>query len=162
MPCLAFLFTKKVIDVALSVKQEKFCLEYAKLGNARQAYINAGYKNKNDNTTDANASRLLRNDKVKARLAELAEEAKNDSIADIQEMQKVLTSIIRQEMTEEVIVVEGIGEGCSEANIKEKTPSIKDIISAIEKLGKMQGAFKEKVEIESIIPVFAGEDELEE
>lgn len=153
---------KKVIDVALSVKQEKFCLEYAKLGNARQAYINAGYKNKNDNTTDANASRLLRNDKVKARLAELAEEAKTNAIADIQEMQKVLTSIIRQEMTEEVIVVEGIGEGCSEATRMEKTPSIKDVISAVEKLGKMQGAFKEKVEIESIIPVFAGEDELEE
>lgn len=32
--------------MALSVRQEKFCLEYARLGNAGQAYINAGYSAK--------------------------------------------------------------------------------------------------------------------
>lgn len=146
----------------LTPKQEKFCIEYAKCGNARQAYINAGYKHKQDSTADVNACRLLKNDKVKERLAELAEEAKNNAIADIQEMQQVLTSIIRQEMKEEVIVVEGIGEGYSEAKRMEKPPAIKDVIRAIEKLGKMQGAFKDKLEIESIIPVFTGEDDLEE
>ena len=146
----------------LTPKQEKFCLEYAKCGNARQAYINAGYSHKKDSTTDVNACRLLKNDKVKARLAELAEEVKNNSIADIQEMQEALTKIIRQELTEEVIVTEGIGEGCSEARSIDKAPAIKDVINAINTLGKMQGLFKEKVEVEAIIPVFAGEDELEE
>lgn len=146
----------------LTPKQEKFCIEYAKCGNARKAYINAGYKHKKDSTTDVNACRLLKNDKVKARLAELAEEIKDNSIADIQEMQRKLTSIMRQEATEEIVVVTGICEGCSEATKVEKKPSIKDVISAIEKLGKMQGAFKEKVEIESIVPVFGGEDALEE
>lgn len=146
----------------LTIKQEKFCIEYAKCGNARQAYISAGYKFKKESTADVNASRLLKNDKVKKRLAELAEEAKNNAIADIQEMQEVLTSIIRQQMTEDVVVVEGTGEGCSNAVKVEKTPSIKDVISAIEKLGKMQGAFKDKIEIESIIPVFTGEDDLED
>lgn len=133
----------------LTPKQEKFCLEYAKCGNARQAYINAGYKHKKDGTTDVNACRLLKNDKVKERLAELAEQAANDSIADIQEMQQILTSIIRQVMKEEVIVVEGCGEGCSSATKMEKAPAIKDVISAIEKLGKMQGAFVDKVEVEA-------------
>lgn len=146
----------------LTPKQERFCIEYAKCGNARQAYISAGYKHNKDSTTDVNACRLLKNDKVKARLVELAEEAKNNAIADIQEMQEILTSIIRQEKTEEIVVVEGYGDGCSEAKTIEKTASIKDVISAIEKLGKMQGAFKDKVEIESIIPVFSGEDDLEE
>lgn len=148
--------------MALSVKQEKFCLEYAKLGNARQAYINAGYKHKKDSTTDVNACRLLKNDKVKARLEELAEEAKNSAIADIQEMQKRLTEIIRQEATEEVIVVEGIGDGLSEARLMKKKPAIKEVISAIDKLGRMQGAFSEKVEVEVVVPVYSGEDELEE
>jgi phage terminase small subunit len=148
-----------VIDVALSVKQEKFCLEYAKLGNARQAYINAGYKHKKNSTTDVNACRLLKNDKVKARLAELAEEAKDESIADIKEMQQVLTSIIRQEMTEEVIVLNSIKGTFDKTS---KKPALKEVISAIEKLGKMQGAFKEKMELEVAIPVFAGEDDLEE
>lgn len=142
----------------LTPKQEKFCLEYAKCGNARQAYISAGYKHKKDNVTDACASRLLSNAKVKERLAELAEEAKNEAIADIQEMQEVLTRIIRQDLKEEVILIDPVAGIVKD----EKSAAIKDIISAIEKLGKMQGAFKDRVEIESIIPVFSGEDELEE
>lgn len=146
----------------LTPKQEKFCLEYAKLGNARQSYINAGYKKNKDSTVDVNACRLLKNDKVKARLAELAKEAENVAIADIQEMQEKLTEIIRQTLEEEVIVIEGSGEGCSDARKMKKKPAIKDVINAINTLGKMQGAFKDKVELEVAIPVFAGEDELEE
>ena len=147
--------------MALSVMQEKFCLEYAKLGNARQAYINAGYKRGKDEVIDANASRLLRNDKVKERLAELAEETKNNAIADIQEMQEVLTEIIRQVREEEVIVNEIVKGNTTTKKMKKKA-SIKEVISAIEKLGKMQGAFSEKVELEIAVPVFSGEDELEE
>lgn len=145
--------------MALSVMQEKFCLEYAKLGNARQAYINAGYNCEKENTIDASASRLLRNVKVQAKLAELAEETKNNAIADIQEMQEVLTRIIRQEATEEVIVLDSVH---GTFNKTSKTPAVKEVISAIEKLGKMQGAFKDKVELEIAVPVFSGEDELEE
>lgn len=130
----------------LTPKQEKFCIEYAKCGNARQAYISAGYKHKKDSTTDVNACRLLKNDKVKARLAELYEAAKNDAIADVQEMQETLTKIIRQSLTEEVIVVESIGDFMSEATKIDKKPAIKDVINAINTLGKMQGLFTEKVE----------------
>lgn len=132
--------------MALSIKQEKFCLEYAKSGNAREAYEKAGYSTKKSRTADANACRLLTNANVKARLAELAEEIKNASIADITEMQQKLTSIIRQELDEEVIVVESVGDFMSEARKMEKKPAIKDVISAINTLGKMQGAFVEKVE----------------
>lgn len=134
--------------MALPVKQEKFCLEYAKTGNQRQAYIKAGYNIKSDAATDAAASRLLRNVKVQERLAELAEEAKNASIADIVEMQQTLTSIIRKQMTEEVIVVESVGDYMTEARKMDKEPAIKDIINAITTLGKMQGAFIEKVQQE--------------
>ena len=134
--------------MALSVKQEKFCLEYAKSGNQTQAYIKAGYNVKNEETAAANASRLLKNANVKERLAELAEEAKNASIADIVEMQQTLTAIIRKQMTEEVIVVESIGDYMTEARKMDKEPSIKDIINAITTLGKMQGAFVEKVQQE--------------
>ena len=134
--------------MALSMKQEKFCLEYAKSGNQRQAYLLAGYKVNSDEVADAAASRLLRNVNVQARLAELAEEAKNASIADIVEMQQTLTAIIRKQMTEEVIVVESVGDYMTEARKMDKEPSIKDIINAITTLGKMQGAFIEKVQQE--------------
>ena len=144
--------------MALSVKQEKFCLEYAKSGNQRQAYLAAGYKCKNNNAADASASQLLRNPKVKERLAELAEEIKNASIADITEMQQTLTKIIRQQMTEEVIVVESIGDFMSEARKMDKNPSIKDIINAINTLGKMQGAFTENVNLNGNVGVVIVDD----
>lgn len=134
--------------MALSVKQEKFCLEYAKSGNQRQAYLKAGYKCKNEASADASASQLLRNPKVKERLAELVAEIKNSSISDITEMQQALTSIIRQKMDEEVIVVESVGDFMSEARTINKKPAIKDVISAINTLGKMQGLFVDKVQQE--------------
>lgn len=134
--------------MALSVKQEKFCLEYAKSGNQRQAYLKAGYKCKNEASADASASQLLRNPNVKERLAELAEEIKNASIADVTEMQQALTNIIRQQMDEEVIVVESVGDFMSEARTMNKKPAIKDVISAINTLGKMQGLFVDKVQQE--------------
>ena len=121
-------------------RQEKFCIEYSKCGNARQAYIAAGYSHKKDSTVDVNACRLLKTDKVQRRLAELAEEAKNDAIADIQEMQEVLTRIIRQNMTEEVLTADGYK--------MKKTPAVKDIINAINSLGRMQGAFVDRIEAE--------------
>lgn len=132
--------------VVLPSKQEKFCLEYAKSGNQRQAYIKAGFKCKSEAAADANASRLLKNDNVKARLAEIYEEIKNASIADVTEMQQTLTSIIRQQLEEEVIVVESVGDFMSEARKMDKKPSIKDVISAINTLGKMQGLFVDKIE----------------
>lgn len=122
----------------LTPRQEKFCLEYAKCGNARQAYIAAGYSHKKDEITDAAASRLLSNVKVKSRLAELAEAAKNDAIADIQEMQEVLTKIIRQDMTEEVLTSDGY--------MVKRHPAVKDVINAVNSLGRMQGAFVDKIE----------------
>ena len=148
--------------MALSVKQEKFCLEYAKSGNQRQAYLKAGYNVKSDEAADANASRLLRNANVQARLAELAEEAKNASIADIVEMQQTLTSIIRKQMTEEVVVVESVGDYMSEARKMDKEPSIKDIINAITTLGKIQGVFSEKLKVDVTPVVISGGEDLED
>ena len=85
-------------------------------------------------------------------------EIKNASIADITEMQQTLTKIIRQQMTEEVIVVESIGDFMSEARKMDKNPSIKDIINAINTLGKMQGAFTENVNLSGNVGVVIVDD----
>lgn len=128
----------------MTPRQEKFCLEYAASGNAYHSALKAGYS---ENYAKGNVNKLLENVSVKKRLQELKEKAESEKIADIKEMQEKLTSIIRQEMEEEVIVVEGIGEGCSEARTMKKTPSFKEVISAINTLGKMQGAFTENVNL---------------
>ncbi len=127
----------------LNPRQEKFCLEYAASGNAYRSAIAAGYS---ENYAKGNINKLLGNVRIKKRLQELKEKAESEKIADVKEMQETLTQIIRQSLTEEVVITEGIGEGCSEARKVDKTPAIKDVISAITTLGKMQGAFVEKVE----------------
>jgi len=138
----------------MTPRQEKFCLEYAASGNAYHSALNAGYS---ENYAKGNVNKLLENESVKNRLKELAEKAESEKIADIKEMQEKLTAIIRQSMTEEVIVVEGIGDGCSEARTMEKKPSFKEIISAINTLGKMQGAFTENVNL-TVEPVMIVND----
>lgn len=137
----------------LNVRQEKFCLEYAKCGNATEAAKKAGYSEK---TAKSIGQRLLTYVDVKARLQELAEITESEKIADIKEMQQKLTSIIRQQITEEIPMVVNNGER-SEVQMVEKTSSIKDIINAIDKLGRMQGAFNEKVQIDMLPVIIKGE-----
>ena len=139
--------------MALSVKQEKFCLEYAKCGNATEAAKKAGYAEK---TSYSIGQRLLKKVEVKNRLQELAKVAEDAKIADIKEMQQLLTSIIRQQTTEEIPMVVNNGDW-SEVQMVEKTSSIKDIINAIDKLGRMQGAFNEKVQIDMLPVIIKGE-----
>lgn len=153
---------RKDVIALLNPKQEAFCLHYAKTGNATESYKVAGYNPKNDNVAGANARRLLLNDKIKARLAELTEEMASEKIASIAEIQARLTSILRGELQEEQIVVEGCGDGVSEAKIMKRQPQLKDIIKAGETLGRMQGAYDTKANINVVIPVFGDEERLED
>lgn len=147
----------------LSAEQEKFCVEFAKSGNMAQAYVNAGYKAKTQNSITTCASQLLKKPNIKKRLEELTAETKNNDIADIREMQEALTKIIRQELEEQVLMTEGRLDGETEVVTKTKKSSIKDIISAINTLGKMQGAFIDKVAIDGAIPiVISGDGDLVE
>ena len=88
----------------LNVRQEAFCLHYAKTGNASESYKKAGYKANTETAIYANANRLLKNDKVQERLRELAAEIASDKIASIKEIQEYLTAVMRRELSEHVVV----------------------------------------------------------
>ena len=143
----------------MTARQIQFCLAYAGSGNATQSAIEAGYSEK---TAYSAGQRLLKNVEVQNYLKELQEQSASTKIADAREMQEVLTSIIRQEMEEENIVVEGCGDGVSEAVIKKKKSSHKDVLKAIDLLGRMQGAFSNQSTLNVVIPVFGGEADLED
>lgn len=143
----------------MTARQKKFCYEYANTGNATQSAISAGYAEK---TARSQGQRLLTLPSVQNYLKQLAKEYASSKIATAKEMQEVLTSIIRQELDEEVIVVEGCGDGISEAVIKKKKPSTRDVIKAIETLAKMQGLYNDNNMMLNVVPVFFGEDELED
>lgn len=163
--------------MALNVKQEAFCLHYAKTGNATEAYKEAGYVAKTERAVYANANRLLKNDKVQARLKELADEIASDKIASIREIQEYLTSVMRREHKECVVVTtsekrtfyapdeEGV---MRKQTVEKETPQVVEIPArlsdankAAETLAKMQGGFDNKLSVELTVPVFEGMDEFE-
>lgn len=145
-----------------NAKHDKFCLEYAKEANATKAYKKAGYQCKNDASANSAALRLLQNVKIQARLAELHEKMASEKIANAAEIQERLTSILRGENQEEVVVVEGVEKGVTEAKIIYKRPSNADMIKAGQTLAKMQGAYDNTVNVNVSVPVFGGEDTLED
>ena len=59
-----------------------------------------------------------------------------------------LTSVLRGESQSEVVVVEGQGDGYSEARTMDKAPDEKERLKAAELLGKRYGLFKENVALE--------------
>lgn len=146
----------------MNVYHERFCLHYAKTANATESYKQAGYKAKSDAVAASSARRLLLNEKVQGRLAELAKEAASEKIATIAEIQERLTAILRLQQDEEQVVVEGCGDGVSEAKIIKRQAQLKDVLKAGELLARMQGAFDNRLQVEVAIPVFSGDDDLED
>ena len=133
----------------MTEKQKLFAEEYLIDLNATRAY-RAVYKNiKNDGVARRNGSRLLTNADIKKYIDERLDEIHNEKTADAQEVMEYLTSVLRGESTSEEIVVEGLGDGCSEARTMEKRPSEKDRLKAAELLGKRFGLYTDKVEMDA-------------
>lgn len=129
--------------MTLRPKQEKFCQEFIKCGNASEAYRQSYNTEKmKTETINRKAKELMDNGKITARIAELNEEIKNDNIADAIEIQETLTRLLRGEISEECVTVESVGVGYSEAKIIEKQVTPKDRIKAGEILAKIRGYFE--------------------
>jgi phage terminase small subunit len=131
----------------LREKQKRFADYYLETGIEYEAYIKAGYKVKSEAVARANASRLLTNANVKIYIAERLKEIEDARIAKPEEVMKFLSASMRGEITEEVVVVEGCGEGCSDAKTVEKQISAKERIKAAELIGKRYALFTEKVNL---------------
>ncbi len=143
----------------MTAKQKRFCEEFVKTGNATQSAIKAGYSEK---TANEQGARLLAKVSIKSYIQSLQAEIKTENIINAREMQEVLTSIILKQSEEDVIVVEGCGDGISEAVTKKKTASNADRIKAIQLLARMQGALDNTATVNVVLPVFGGEEDLED
>ncbi len=147
----------------LTDKQMIFANEYLVDLNATRSYKKAYPNVKKDSVAASNGNRLLRNAKVKNYIDEQLKKIEDESIADAAEVMKYLTAVMRDEVTEEVVVVEGEGEGCSSARVVRKHMSAKDRNKAAELLGKRYRLFTEKIEADvNATVVFEGENELED
>lgn len=114
-------------------RHEKFCHEYIKDMNATQAAIRTGYSEK---TAKMQGSRLMTKDDIKTRVKELRDAYFNENIMTAQQVEYELTRIALGLSNEKQVVIEGTGEGCSEARIIDKPPDEKSRLKALELMAK--------------------------
>ena len=119
-------------------KQKRFCDEYLVDYNATQAAVRAGYSAK---TAYSIGNDNLKKPELKNYIDQRIEELRSERTADAAEVMEYLTSVVRGESRAAVVVVEGSGDGCSEAKIIEKPPDEKERLKAAELLGKRFGLF---------------------
>lgn len=129
-------------------KQRKFADEYLIDANATRAYKAAYPHVKSEDAARACASRLLTNANIKQYIDERLEKISNEKIADAKEVMEYLTSVLRGESQSEIVIVEGCGDGYSEARRMDKSPDEKERLKAAELLGRRYGLFKESVNLE--------------
>nr|DAN61980.1 MAG TPA: Terminase small subunit [Caudoviricetes sp.]DAS20223.1 MAG TPA: Terminase small subunit [Caudoviricetes sp.] len=133
------------MENGMTEKQQKFADEYIVSLNATQAYKKAYPNIKNDEVARTNGSRLLTNANVKAYIDERLEELKSERIADQQEVLEFLTSVMRGEVTEPLLVLDGEGY----QKVIEAKPNVSTRKSAAVDLGKRYGLFIDKQELTS-------------
>ena len=125
----------------MTPRQEKFCVEYLIDLNATQAAIRAGYSKK---TADRIANQNLRKLEIQSRIKKMRDEYYDKAIMSAKEVEYLLSKAGRGELKEEVVVVEGVGDGFSESKIIKKRLSAKDRIKALELMGKRHHLFEDQ------------------
>ena len=140
-----FIFDRKAGERTMTNKHKRFADEYLIDCNATRAAIDAGYKKE---TAYSQGQRLLKNVEIKAYIEEKMNETSSERIATATEVMEYLTSVMRGQSESEIVVVEGIGDGCSEARRLKKAPDEKERLKAAELLGKRYAIFTDKVNLE--------------
>lgn len=125
----------------MTPRQEKFCVEYLIDLNATQAAIRAGYSRR---TADRIANQNLRKLEIQSRIKKMRDEYYDKTIMSAKEVEYLLSKAGRGELKEEVVVVEGVGDGFSESKIVKKHLSAKDRIKALELMGKRHHLFEDQ------------------
>ena len=145
MGCL-FLYTKKWHEggghIGLNQRQKLFADEYLISGVAYNAALKAGYSEK---YAKARSHVLLENVGIKAYIEERMKELEKQKIAKQDEVMQVFTSILRQELMEEVIELNSM---TGQFVKTEKPPSIAEVIKAGSELMKRYPTAKEAEKLE--------------
>ncbi len=130
--------------IGLNQRQKLFADEYLISGIAYNAALKAGYS---ENYAKTRAHKLLENDRIKAYIEERLEELEKEKIAKQDEVMQVFTSILRQELTEEVVELNSM---TGQFVKTKKPPSIAEVIKAGSELMRRYPTAKqsEKLELE--------------
>lgn len=117
----------------LTEKQKRFVDYYVETGNASEAARRAGYSEK---TAGWIGQENLQKPTIKAAIDARLKDLEDKRIAKADEVLQFLTSTLRGEVKEERVVVEGTGEGRSDARIITVQVSARDRLDAAKSLLK--------------------------
>lgn len=129
--------------MGMTERQKIFADHYIISLNATESYKKAYPNIKNIKTAEVNGSKLLRNTKVKDYIDEQLEKLKSERVADQQEVLEFLTSVMRGEVTEPLLVLDGEGY----QRIVDAKPSVATRRASAVDLGKRYGLFVDRQEI---------------
>lgn len=129
--------------MGMTERQKIFADHYIISLNATESYKKAYPKIKNIKTAEVNGSKLLRNTKVKSYIDERLEKLKSERVADQQEVLEFLTSVMRGEVTEPLLVLDGEGT----QKVVQAKPSVATRRASAVDLGKRYGLFVDRQEI---------------
>ncbi len=144
---VAFYYGLEVVENGMTEKQKIFADEYIICLNATKAYKKAYPNIKKDSVAQVNGSRLLSNAMVRAYIDERLEELKSERVADQQEVMEFLTAVMRGEVKEPLLVLDGEGT----QKVIEARPNVATRKSAAVDLGKRYGLFTEKVDLNATV-----------
>jgi len=136
----------------LTIKQKKFADEYIISGNAYQAAIKAGYSE--NYAKNAGFKMVENNGRISAYIEERMKELEDKAVAKQDEVLKYLTSVMRGEEIEPIL----INDGDYKQRIDEVPLSAKDRIKAAELLGKRYGTWTDKVDMTSDLNIIFEDD----
>ena len=120
----------------LTPKQEAFVDFYIDTGNASEAARLAGYSLK---TAHRIGQENLQKPAIQAAIEARQAEIHSERTATIEEVMEYLTAVMRGEIQEQVVVMEGMGEGMSRPTLVDKPPSINDRTKAADQILKRFG-----------------------
>ena len=146
--------------MALNDKEKCFANEYIiNKGNAYQAALSAGYSANTARNASEWLMETLKNadskrhlpfkPELKKYIDEQFEKMESEKVANAKEVMEYLTSVLRGKSESEIVVVEGTGDGCSQARKMMKNPDEKERLKAADSLAKILGISKEKVDVTS-------------
>jgi len=126
----------------LTPKQEKFVRNLIQGMSQREAYKNSyDAENMTDKSIDEEACRLFNDSKISSRYKELQDRLEDATIMTAKERLEYLTEVIMGLQGEKIIqMVDG------EAIEVEMPTSMKNKLSAIDLMNKMQGEYVQKIE----------------
>lgn len=108
----------------LTVKQQKFCDEYIKTGNATEAALKAGYRSR---TAYSIGNENLKKPELKKYIEEKIKEIESAKLATAQETLEYLTSVMRGEQTETVVTAKGLYKNV-EVSAKDRITAAKELL----------------------------------